>query len=640
MIPGNRAILLRSTQTILLACIVIGAGNGMAAQGQARYQVLPVPDVFLKAEGKFEKGMPKAEREALQAAITLKRTYEMKVNNILRGSPPNALENDPETRKDFDGWYAQYYFAILTHPEHLADWPATRQKFLRMMAATMPEDVHTHLVDLTRQTMMTIVQGNFHPVARYNAMLLIGQLNTNEYSLIGNKTPPVPYIQGLVDALAEFENPNQIDAVRVAALVGILRHVRIDRQLPDASRRLVGRPGEARIISLMLSLVNAKVAPDGRSQGGHDWMRRRAIEILGILGSVGANGQVVPALQAVLADDENPISIRCCAAEALGRLNYPANTSVDVAEIAKNMGAVAASACRDEIRRVETELEREELEKNSLGGGGGSYMSGGGSYMGGGSEAMGGESEAMGGPDGISMGMYDSETSGAFGTPSLDGAGGFDPLAYRVALTRRRIKYRTVAVKTGLMGEPKETVKKFVPFSAKPEAGTEEAKPPVEEKSGILALARSADDLDYVQKVIKGVNDIIAQVDNPSLKDLSALVADVRERVKSLEDDCGIVVNVDEVEAEAKEAEGLLTNPLDNLGSGLGEMPAVEPVAKPPAAPAGKTPPKGAPKPTGKTVVPPAKKGAVAPTKKAAVPPPAKQPAVPSPKKAAPAAQP
>ena len=62
--------------------------------------------------------------------------------------------------------------------------------------------------------------------------------------------PPVPLIQSLKVMLDELANPQQIDGVRAASLVGILRHVEIDRQLadvPGAQRRLVGNNAENRI---------------------------------------------------------------------------------------------------------------------------------------------------------------------------------------------------------------------------------------------------------------------------------------------------------------------------------------------------------------------------------------------------------
>ena len=381
----------------------------------------------------------------------------------------------------------------------------------------------------------------------------------------------MPHIQSLADMINEFEDPNQIDAVRVAALVGVLRHVSIDRQLPDGSRRLVGA-AEQRIVDMMLGLVNAKTPPGKRTQGGHDWMRRRAIETLGALGSVGQNSRVASALAAVVGDDQTAVALRCSAAEALGQLDYPGNTTANVADIAKKMGAVAAHACYEEIHRVEDQQNREQEER-----------------------------EASGGAVGVAM--PSSEPMGAFGAPSLDSQNRPNPLAYRISLTRRRIKYQTSLVKKGLVGEKKAPIRK--PPASQPKPGTEGEDPPEEEKSGILALA-NANDQAYVEKVASHVDAIMLQADDASFNDLTSLVTEIRKKVQDLEKNCGIVVNVDEMEIEAEEAKGLLENPLENLGKGLGGIPSTKPPVTPPAVPPAVEP------------APPAVKGPVAPPKKTA----------------------
>jgi len=572
----------RRSLIVVFAGIAFGSNHTLTAQGQTKYEKLPIDARFLLAEKEISSDMDKVEQDEIRAAMRGKNDVQFQVASIMRGSKPVDVADD-QAMYWFNLWHTGYYFATLTHPEHLDEWPKKRQEFLKRMEQAGSDAVHGHLLGLTRQVMLTIVKGNYHPVARYNAMLFICQLNTKEVSFVGDKNPPIPFVQGLTDAISEYNDPNQIDAVRVAALVGMLRHAELDRQLVDQASPLGGL--REQIESLTLALVNAKEAPAGRTQGGHDWMRRRAIEILGTLGGLGAGGEVVAALQAVLEDDEAPISLRCCAAESLGRLEYPENTTINVADVAKTMGAVAAHVCYDEIGRVEAQQEREQAEREA--GVGGS----------------------------IGMGSPYSRAPGAFGALSSVGGDVFDPLEYRIALTRRRIKARALSVKNGLVGEEKKKPFRFPTFT-KPEEGAE--KKPVEEeeeKDGILALASTDADKEYVQKVADSVGDIIGQADDASFKDLSSLVAEIRKKAKALEEDCGIVVNVDELEVEAKETETLLTNPLEDLGN-LGEMPPTEPPPKPADDPTAKTPPKATPE----TPVAPPKKTPVTPPPKKATP--------------------
>jgi len=599
MSQGRKAAVFWYIATIVFAGSVIGAGQVALAQAQPKYVVMPVYEKFTGAAKDFLPEMTKEERKAIQDDRAWKRQLELMVGNVLRGAPEASLE-DEVTKKRFDGWYKLYYFAILTHPEHLSEWPESRRKFLKLLTpSNVPPTVHDHLVDLTMQTMLTIARGNYYPVARCNAVLLIGSLNKSEAVLIGgSKRLPVPTIRGLGIMLDEFANPNQIDAVRVAALFGIHRHVKIDRQLPAENRRLIGEGNveEGRIVDIGVGLVNAKDPPQGRSKGGHSWMRGRAIEILGLLGSVGQNGKAVAALDALAADETAPVSLRCLAAEAFGKLNYPPNTNMNVSETAKKLGAVAVYACHKEVRRVEDQQLREQKEKERTGRGG---RSGGASY---------------GGPAG---GVSPAGLGAAFGASNV-----FDPLGYRIALTRRHVKYQTLLVRRGLVG-PKVEEK----VRGRIGAPVENAEKPEPKKRGILALASSADDQKYIADMVSGIDAIIEVVDNADAQDIGSLVANIRNKVNELEENCEIVVDLGEAEGEAGGADALIKNPMDSLDLDIGVDLSDGPPAKPPSSPPGKTPVKPEPKAPSK----PAAKAPAEPAAKAPTKPAAKAPSKPTP---------
>jgi hypothetical protein len=225
---------------------------------------------------------------------------------------------------------------------------------------------------------------------------------------------------------------------------------------------------------------------------------------------------------------------------------------------------------------------------------------------------------------------------GPFPAPGFESENAFNPLAYRIDLTRRRIKYRTSLAKKGLVGEEKEAPAGRILVN-KPEGGGGAEAPAAEKKSGILAVAKSAEDQQYVEKVARHVDAIMLKADDASFKDLTSLVTEIRRKVQELEEECGIVVNVDEMEIDAKDAADLLENPLDSLGDDLGGMPPAEPPSKPPVAPgkkasgapaaegsggpAAKAPSKTPAVPPKTETAPTAKKGPVAPPKKTAPPP-------------------
>ena len=68
------------------------------------------------------------------------------------------------------------------------------------------------------------------------------------------------------------------------------------------------------------------------------------------------------------------MSLRCSAAEALGRLKVPANANLAVPDTAKKLATVAAFACHKELQRVEDQETRE--AKDKLQGAGGDRIDG------------------------------------------------------------------------------------------------------------------------------------------------------------------------------------------------------------------------------------------------------------------------
>jgi hypothetical protein len=372
-------------------------------------------------------------------------------------------------------------------------------------------------------------------------------------------------------------------------------------------------------------------------------MRRRAIEILGHLGSLGPGNSVMTALDAVLADNTAAVAVRCSAAEAIGRLEFPANANVPVADLSKKLGTVAAYACRDEIKRVEDQEAKEGREQGSGGPGGGMP---GGMYPGGMSGGM--YPGAM--PGYGESGMYGGMPGGA--SPG-SATGQFDPLGYRIGLTRRQVKYRMLLVKRGLLGPGAVTpaaaksgpTKPVPPKPEKTEPAKPDATPPgpgqavpgqaAPTPTGVFALAKG-NDVAYLVKLIKGIDDIMAVVEGTSFKDMTALITELRGKVQKFENDCGIVVALAGEEPEAIVDQGLLENPL-GIPEGIPTAPPAAgaskpatPPAKGPAQPPAKTPTEPQPA-TAPAEKPPAAAPASKPEPGPSAPGPAKAPPSPAP---------
>jgi hypothetical protein len=484
------------------------ARPALSQQATPAYKEMQVPEVLLE-------DTPQAKK--------MRRDIEMTAASVIRGSIPL---DDEKGRRYFDNWYAKFYFPVLTRRDHLDQWVEVSEKFRKMLTTIKDPKVHEHLVGITYQVLSAIVKDNYHPAARYSAMLLIGHLNQVEASLMGDRRNlPVPQIQCLLYMLDQYDDPQQIDAVRVAALLGIHRHADIDRQLPaDQPRRLYGTNEGNRVTATMLKLIDSKNPLGNRTVEGHNWMRRRAVDILAELGSTGDNGQVVATLEKVLADDTEPVALRCTAAGALGRLIYPPQLQAKPADIAKEMAMLAAYAGRKEVQRVREQQEREAEEKKRRDGGG-SYGDYGDSY---------------------------SSSGGAFGMPTMDETEEFNPLGYRIPLSRRRIKQQIRQVKYGLTG--------------------------MDPPGGIQSLAKTPEDQGYVQKVIDGIDGILTVTDDSTLTDITKLMDSVVNAIHNLEESCKIVVDVLEADPLGEEGDDPLSDPLE---AGLQPPPDASPPGLP-----------------------------------------------------------
>jgi len=245
-----------------------------------------------------------------------------------------VLKGTTSLDAQFNAYYEKYLFPVLTQPENQGKIVAVRQGITKDLYDSKSTAAHDRLVALTLREMTKYAEGNYNPVLRVNAMLLIGNLNSVEKPLNRQRA----YLQSLPVMLKAIDAPDQIDGVRVAALQGLQRHVRLDKTqnvISDAVRK--------NIVTSLGNLAAASAPPTGRSADGHNWMRREAVEILGILG----DGNGVSAILAGIIDDaKQPLSLRCSAALALGQLS---SIQVDASKSLEKLANMAALACRQEL---------------------------------------------------------------------------------------------------------------------------------------------------------------------------------------------------------------------------------------------------------------------------------------------------
>jgi hypothetical protein len=205
----------------------------------------------------------------------------------------------------------------------------------------------------------------FHPAVRIEAMLTIGELNSLEALKTNDLPTPLP--DALMVMLAAIEAPTPPvagdqdvakvigdDGVKIAALAGIYRHVKLTNGLAKSDAR-------KKVLSDTYNILKTSDIPPGRSPSTQSWLRMQAAEILGELGEVGARGAVPNALADLIKDSEvNPatgepkvlLMTRCTAARALGKLKYTAAGVTDPVPWVLALCKLARDACPGEVDRA------------------------------------------------------------------------------------------------------------------------------------------------------------------------------------------------------------------------------------------------------------------------------------------------
>jgi hypothetical protein len=323
-----------------------------------------------------------------------------------------------------------------------------------------------------------LADGNFHPAVRYNSTLLLGELNSKEAVIFGNKSPAVPWIKVLLVLLERVVDEKQVDAVRVAALIGIRRHAEANLQAA----------AQDEIITRLLPILSS-APPPGRSPDAHAWIQRQVIDVLATLGVPGRGGVVTKAIREILVDADQPLPLRCAAAVALAKLQYGGNPGFDVREVAGEIGEVGVAACVAELSWVKDRIEGRlnELETRD---------------------------EAAG----VRGRRFEDPGEALLGPPGAGGtvvAGG-DPLLRRFdKLARRRLKTRLNAVRSALGGRDDD--------------------PP-----GMIRLAQAAPANAEITGLAENVDDVMKVLDDTSVapEDLQGAIFDeatrLQEQVKKM----------------------------------------------------------------------------------------------------------
>ncbi|MDR0336027.1 MAG: hypothetical protein LBI18_02955 [Planctomycetaceae bacterium] len=219
-------------------------------------------------------------------------------------------------RAGLDTFFDKYYFARWTRPENTGQVYQFVREFLSQDLRDAAGNAREYLLAKSFDSLKKIVaDNNTTASARYNAILAIGQLSQREPAGRGN--PPTPYAQALPYLLGEYQKKENPKFVQLGALIGIVRFAEIG--ITDEGLKNTTIPN---LFVEMIQSGKPKQDGDKEDQEMTDWFRSHALDGLGALKSVGANGEVVKVLSEVIENHLETIEMRTHAAKIFGDLNF------------------------------------------------------------------------------------------------------------------------------------------------------------------------------------------------------------------------------------------------------------------------------------------------------------------------------
>lgn len=281
------------------------------------------------------------------------------IQRMLRDGNFTAVANGQQVFQDY---YEKYFFPSWTKA-------ANRSKLQQLRSQLIVSDLGNAARnggpprDLLVQTAFNVLSGyvqndQLDPAVRVAALLSIGDLNAQERPTGGGMQPPTPYPPALSFLINISKDPNQSDALRLAALIGLERHCGCG--ISDGNVR------DTQVIPLLLQIATEKDTPANKDPKIHEWFRVRAIDILALLSQPGANAQNVQTLLNMVADQNESSRVRLAAAKALGSFDYSKVQGIDLMTIPQGLGKMVLELCIADIQVVSQSGAIDKLEPKKV----------------------------------------------------------------------------------------------------------------------------------------------------------------------------------------------------------------------------------------------------------------------------------
>ncbi len=318
---------------------------------------------------------------------TIPVKLDPKEMNRLKADLTAALRNPAgfgASQQGVDDYLKKGLFPKMTgySPESLGELAGHREDLFKYIATAANPSSQQYLIELTFNVSRVLARGDYHPAVRYNAVLMLGEL---DQQLATAANPPVPHpkaTQELLELVEKDSFKNQKGAtipvpesVKLGAVLGLERHTRYG-VAPQLAERL----------TKALIGVMASKTPEDVDADVHDWTRSSAALALANQYAKAPTKEVQAALTALIADQEVELDDRCATAGAMKKITYAAGADIDGKATTDALGQLTMDVITNAAKLAE-EFNEEALgttDLSNMGGGGrGGYGGGRGGYGGG-----------------------------------------------------------------------------------------------------------------------------------------------------------------------------------------------------------------------------------------------------------------
>lgn len=313
---------------LFLAMLVAAMGYfGVQVHGQeAKFDTIPMNDAFKK-----ESTVKRMERAAGSFASH-------------RGDI-NAFAD----KRVAEVYFRTYLPAKMTQPDALEEVSQSVQEMMGYLSRAQRggAPAGTEILKWVFYGMKPVAEGNYAPIARINATLVLGRLDMVPADLL-KQQPPVPLSSSLPILINLYEDENNAEGIRAAALHGIRRYVTYGFSRLNDNQR-------AKITQLMTELLDAP-APPNRSEKAHAFLQRYAVDILDYA-RTSASPDLAKKLVSISTDQSRPNMIAVYSAARAGKMKELKGQVASPSDVLESWSARVWLALQDEVKRLKS-LER------------------------------------------------------------------------------------------------------------------------------------------------------------------------------------------------------------------------------------------------------------------------------------------